>query len=351
MTTLRIYSLGIFLLFAINAHGVTTAAPFDSIGVKKLIVMPDTANGHRDWIDAIHSARTSVHLEMYHLTDKAVVDALVSRAKEGGLDMRIILDGKSLTGGYKTAIDALVSAGVQFRPSSAAFSITHAKAMVIDGKTAFVTSINLTNTAGNYRDFGIVTEDSDVIGEMNAVFEADWNNADNNLDFTPELHVPDLAWSPNNSLRKVQALLDSAASSVDAEVENLGSEELIAAFGNAVGRGVAVRLIVPECIFGNSYFNYPYLKRLKDLGIKTQVMHDGHSEAQPYLHAKMMVIDAKINYVGSINFSFNSTVKARELGVIFVDGQIGQKLSEEFRKDWARSTPTDGMPAAGACKK
>ena len=47
--------------------------------VQHLIVMP-REEGHDDWINAIKDARHSIHMTMYHLTDKAVIDALASRA-------------------------------------------------------------------------------------------------------------------------------------------------------------------------------------------------------------------------------------------------------------------------------
>src|SRR5258708_6060169 len=78
--------------------------PFPRIQVDRLIMMPDKA-GHIDWINAIKSARTSLHMTMYHITDLQVIDALIARAHDH-LDMRIIVDDQ-ITGGYKKAIDTL----------------------------------------------------------------------------------------------------------------------------------------------------------------------------------------------------------------------------------------------------
>lgn len=339
-----------FVLSVWAGPGQIATDPFTEISVQKLIVMP-SQNGHQDWIDAISAAKKSVHLEMYHLTDRTVIDALIAKAQDKSVDVRVILDGKSLNGGYKKAYEALVSGGVSVRGSSPAFSITHTKTLVVDGNTAFITTINLTNTARNTRDYGIVTDDFNIISEMEAVFEGDWTNSSNQGFFTPNLSDPHLAWSPNNSLGKLLQLIDSAENSIDAEVENLGSRDIAEAFKRAVARGVKVRMIVPECGFGDVFFNYPFLKDLAAGGVQTRVMPYGGSFTQPFLHGKLMVVDGRKIYLGSINYSFNSTTKARELGVIFADQTIGKDLDAEFITDWARSNDNAGQPSPNCSSK
>jgi len=329
-----------------GAGGSDANEPFPRIQVDQLIVMP-MASGHADWIDAIKSARTSIHMEMFHITDKAVINALIARANDN-IDMRIVID-RQVTGGYKAALEEMTKAGVKVRPASSAYSITHSKTMVVDGKMAWITSINMTNTGTNSRDFGILTPDEGIITEIDKVFEADWTAAgeNSNVDSTPSLSNSNLAWSPTNSTNQLIKLVASASSTLDIEVENLGADDLIAAFNSAASRGVQVRLIIPACS-GNNNNNYAALKKL--VGVKYHVEPDSKSIEQPYLHAKMIVADGKRNYIGSINFSYNSTVKARELGVIFLDESIGSKLSTEFDTDWNRSTTTDGTPACGKNK-
>jgi cardiolipin synthase A/B len=345
-SSLLIWSLNLAFASGATAQvSESVSANFGRIEVTKLLVMPDTS-GHVDWNNAIDGARTSVHMMMYHLTDKEVINAIAAKKqKSPGVEIKIIVDGKSLKGGYAKAIETLTQAGVEVRPSSKAFSITHAKSMILDGKSAFITAINLTNTATNSRDFGVVTPDAAIIREMESVFQADWENAQTNADTTPMLTNSNLAWSPNNSQAKLVALVDSAKKSLDAEVESFSSDDIIAAMNRAVARGVNVRLIVPECIYGNATFNYQYLAKL--VGVNAHTEHNGMSVEQPYMHSKMMVADGETMYVGSINYSFNSILKARELGVIFQNNDVSRQLSSEFEKDWKRSD----TPNASNCQK
>lgn len=316
--------------------------PFGRIKVSRVLVMPE-ASGHSDWVTAIKNAQHSIRMMMFHITDRDVIDALIARANDP-IDMRVIVDNK-VTGGYKKAFDEMAKAGVKIRPGSSAFSITHGKSMVVDNKSAWITAINMTNTAQTSRDFGIVTPDKSIIVEMNKVFEADWLNADSDGNTTPSLTDNNLAWSPNNSLDQLTKLIDSATDTLDAEVENITSDDIINHFNSAVARGVEVRLIIPECSYGNADNNYQAVAKLK--GVKVHVEPDGHSMAQPYMHSKMMVIDTKRVYVGSINYSFNSTLHARELGVIFLDEGTGSTLSSEFQTDWNRSQNPSKNPDCG----
>jgi cardiolipin synthase len=315
---------------------------FANLEVTKLIVMPQSA-GHSDWVDAIAGAKSSVHMTMYHITDTKIINALIAKAKDTSVDLRVIVDGGSLTGGYLKAFQSMTSAGVNVVGSSKAFSLTHSKDMVIDGKTAFVSAINMTNTTTNTRDFGIITPDSGVISEIESVFTADWANAQNGGKDTPALSNPNLVWSPTTSSSLLVQLIDSATSTLVAETESFDAQEIITHLNQAAARGVKVRLIVPECDLGSALFDYPYLAQLS--GVNVHVEHDGDSISQPYMHSKMMIVDGTTMYIGSINYTLNSIQNDRELGVIFTNSTISDSLSGDFEMDWSRSQTPATSPS------
>ena len=65
----------------------------------------------------------------------------------------------------------------------------------------------------------------------------------------------------------------------------------------------------------------------------------------PYMHSKMILADGETAYVGSVNFSVNSTTKARELGVIFANPPAAAKIRELFDADYAHAVPPpEGTP-------
>ncbi len=84
--------------------------------------MSDAA-GLQPVIDAIGTATTSLDMEIYHLTEMPVVNALAAAAGSG-VTVRLIIDQTN----WNTATDSdvkttLASAGVTVTPSSTAFRI------------------------------------------------------------------------------------------------------------------------------------------------------------------------------------------------------------------------------------
>jgi phosphatidylserine/phosphatidylglycerophosphate/cardiolipin synthase-like enzyme len=302
------------------------------------------ATGHQPWIDAIHNATQSIQLTMFHLTDPDVVNELLGKASLP--DLRVILDGATLkTAKYARIFKQLKDAGVQIKGSSSAFDMTHTKAMVVDGKRAFVTSMNLTKTFDTTRDFGLITEDADVIAEMQAVFETDWKNADSGAGDTPALSDRNLVWSPINAEPKLVDLISSAKKTVVLTVENLGDAAIQNALVTVATRKdapVAVRVIVPECDENpDPLINYPHLKMLTDNQVQGRVMPHPSTADAPYMHSKMILVDDRVAYDGSVNYSIHSTRSNRELGIVWRVMDTLKVLLDSFVTDWtaARDVP------------
>jgi cardiolipin synthase A/B len=310
----------------------------------QLLVTP-TAD-HAPFVQAIDGAKASVELAMFHLTDVTIVDAL-ARAAKRGVAVRVILDGGSVqTKKYAIQADALRAGGASVRPSSAAFSITHEKAMVIDTSIAFVTAINLTRDAASTRDFGVITRAPGVVADIEALFDADWTNATGSGNATPAQHEPSLVVSPTTSRAKLVGLLASAQRDVIATTENLGDPSIANALLADAKRGVRVRLIVPLCDKNpDPLYNLAPARRLADGGVLVRMMPAPEDAAHPYMHSKMIQVDAGATYVGSENLSINSLAKARELGLIFANLAAAQAIGSAFEVDWAAAAvPPQGQP-------
>jgi len=95
----------------------------------------------------------------------------------------------------------------------------------------------------------------------------------------------------------------------------------------------------------NPLLNYPPLERLARAGVEVRVMITPESQSHPYMHSKMILVDGERAYLGSVNFSFNSTTRARELGIIFSRASIAKEIGRIFKADWAVSVdPPDPPP-------
>lgn len=322
---------------------------------------------HHTWLDSINQAQDSIMMEMFHLTDPEIVQAL--RNKPSQVEINLILDSGNLkspaTGKIKDAI-LINRPNIHVYSSSglpSGFTQTHTKAMIADDRIALITSINLTNNASVQRDYGIVTKDVNVIAEMTAVFKADIQNSKNVQNhklptrFTPSgVGQGMLIWSPVDSESRLVSLIEESLQIPDgpdkylyATVENLGNAAIQNALSNAAKNNVQVRVIVPQCVLGaNGPRNYDFFQYLTN-GVRYRVMPHPSSPQQPYMHGKMMVLGNGRGYVGSVNYSKNSTQGNRELGIIFTNPQVSKQIKNIFDQDWIQAADVPDPSAKPSC--
>lgn len=304
------------------------------VQIEQLLVRPNH-EGHSDFIRAIDLAKKSIYLKMFRLTDRAVTEALI-RAQKRNVVVKIILDKKSLRiERFNTSFNQLKKAHVLVLASSSMFSISHEKSMIIDENKVFITTINLTNTTAQTRDFGIVTSNADIVTEVVKNFLADWNNASTNQSNTPSLVEKNLVWSPGHSQKKLVDLILSAKKSILSEVENLGDPEIQKALMTA-SKNVQTRLIVPMCDKNpKPYRNTKYIQAISSSSqVSIRLMPYPPTYETPYPHGKIIIVDHSTVYLGSINFSVNSTQSARELGIILQDTDLAKSFESYIESDW-----------------
>jgi len=288
---------------------------------------------------------------MYHLTAPEIEDAL-GAAKARGVDVKIILDAKNLEKhGSAEVAQRLTDRGVTIVRASSAFSIMHVKAMVIDDARCAIMSLNLTRPYDHTRDYAIVTDDPGVVDEFIRVFDADVANADSHTSITPALANASLVWSPVDAEPRLVTLVDSAQRTIDATTENLSDRAMEDAFSRAAKRGVKVRLLVPACdLGGDPYRNHKPVLDLEKKNVDARVMPSPSTRDEPYMHAKMILVDGARGFVGSINFSENSMKHARELGIVFEDRAALTAFRATFESDWRFAAPPPEKPD-GSCKR
>lgn len=301
---------------------------------EKLIITPEDLQG--PIIEAINSAEKNIKLANFHLSNRDVVVAL-KNASHRGVKIEIILDNGTLSKSTtaQKIVQDLKSNGVEVKSSSTFFSITHQKSFVIDGKTAFVSSINLVTTTAKTRDFGLFTKEESVVTEMMSVFDTDWENADTNSGITPALTSNRLLWSPINSLDKLKELILSSKKELKIMVENLGNQDMLEAFIEKAKQGVHVQVLTPGCVIGDALRNRGYIKTLTDNGVESKVSSANSDAEHPYVHAKMILVDGETFYIGSENFTNNSLLRARELGIITNEKTKAEVISKTFDHDWS----------------
>ena len=301
-------------------------------------------DAHVPIIQKIQAAQSEINMTMFHMSDPQIVAALKDAAGRG-VNIRIIFDKIQYNSPKgNDVVTQLSGAGINIRKATKGFSITHEKAMTIDGAIAMVSTMNEVDKFTDMLDYGIFNQDPDVVTEMNSVFETDWQNAQTGAAETPALSDDNLLWSPINSSTKLVKLIDSATQTLILTVENMGQTDIQAALLRAAARGVQVRTLVPMCDIGTPSFNQAPSQALIEGGVNARMLPGPATPTLPYIHAKTIVVDSKMVYLGSENFSFNSLQKARELGIILPNAELAGDLDYFFEKLWVQAQPPPTQP-------
>jgi cardiolipin synthase len=286
--------------------------------------------------DAIDSAQKSVWVEMYLLTDRKIITAL-EEAAHRGIDTRVMLETHPYGGGSSSAtetMDRLSAAGVQTKATNPAFSLTHEKGMILDGKTAYIMTSNFTLSAlgvsrsTENREYGVIDHNQQDVQSVIDIFNADWNRTN------VQLSDPNLVVSPINSRQDFESLINSAHKSLQIEAEEMQDNDIEQDLINAEKRGVQVQVILPSSSSSSS--DSGGSNGGNSAGIST--IEQGHvqvkEDPQLYMHAKIIIVDGQKAFVGSENISSASLDSNRELGIIVSDQGALNTLQQTFQQDW-----------------
>lgn len=284
-----------------------------------LFVQPEA--GRKPMLEAINNAKKEIFVEVYLLSDKQIIEALDS-AENRGVDVRVLLEKNPFGGGNLNNIAerTLREKEVNVKWANSKYDLTHQKSMVIDAAYAFILNQNLTAAASTKnREFNIIDTNPEDVEEIRNIFLADWERRDYN---PKETH---LILSPINSRSALTTLIKSARKSIEIEMEYIEDEEIVNLLTQRA-KDVSVDLIVPT--FSQFPANKEAVGRLVEGGAEVR------NVSSPYIHAKMILIDDKKAYVGSINFSTQSMDENRELGIMVTQTESIEEINNTFSSDW-----------------
>jgi phosphatidylserine/phosphatidylglycerophosphate/cardiolipin synthase-like enzyme len=299
-----------------------------------VFVEPDASDS--PLTSAIQGAQKSVWIEIYLLSDRNILRAIEETAHRG-LDVRVMLEPHPYGGGSspRRTMDELSAAGAQVKDSSPSFALTHEKGMVIDGTTAYIMTSNFTRaalggTSGGKkgtvnREYDIVDSNTQDVQAVISIFNADWNRN------TAQFNDSNLVVSPTTSRNALTTLINSAHKSLLIEGEEMKDSGIEDALVSAVKRGVRVQVVLPAPSGSSSDSNQQGINQITQGGVS--VKEDHHL----YMHAKIIVADGQLAFVGSENISTQSLDKNRELGILVSDTTVLNTLQQTFQQDWGES--------------
>ncbi len=279
-------------------------------------------------LDALDSAHHDVRMAFYSITDPDVIQKIKDTVARG-VTVRFMLENNPY-GGSSTNIDVgldLQKAGVQLKWAPRAFRYLHEKIIIVDGRAAYIMTHNLTTSSFTAnREYGVRVTAPHLVREAAAVYDADWDREP--IDLTGAY----LIWAPDNSRARFAHLFRSARRSIWLEEQNCQDPEIVHLLSDAARRGVDVRLVTtPRWPIENDH-DEPGREQLRQAGGHVRYILD------PYIHAKAFIIDGRLGFVGSQNFTTNSLDNNREVGVLFDDPQAVQQMMAQFLADWEKGT-------------
>jgi Putative Ig domain/PLD-like domain len=307
------------------AGSLTAAGPARAASSLTLVTLPD--QGENAIYNFVNSAASSINVTIYELKDTTLENDLVAKEK-AGVTVRVILDQAQKT--YDTAAyNTLTAGGVGVVYSSTSFTYTHQKTITVDGKESYISTGNFDTTYyATSRDFGVLDTNAADVSAITAVFNADYAHTS----ITPS-DGTDLVWSPTDSQTQLLALINGATKSLDVEQEEFSDTTLVNALVSALGRGVAVRVVLET--------QSDYSSEVSEVEKAGGQVTGYTSTTGYYIHAKTIIADygtasAKA-FAGSENFSANSLNDNRELGLITTDSGVVSGLEAAFTGDFSGS--------------
>lgn len=304
------------------------------VGASTYTLVTEPDQGLAPIYNLISSAKSTLDMTMYELTDTQA-EQLLAQAASSGVTVRVILDQNLEKSSNTPAYNYLSSHGVEVHWANPKYSATHQKTITVDGSITAIMTLNLTSQYySSDRDFAVIENDPNDIAAIESTFEVDFSNSA----VTPP-DGDDLVWSPTNSQSVILSVINSAKYNLLVENEEMSDTNVVNALASASGRGVLVQVAMTNT--DNEYsaeFN-----QLVAAGVEVSTYA---STASLYIHAKAILSDYGSNgaqlFIGSENFSSASLTENRELGLVVSNLAIMQSVEDAITSDFSGGTPWPG---------
>jgi cardiolipin synthase len=323
------------------------------------------------FLEALRKAQHHIHLE-YYIFDldqigMEVIDILKTKSNEG-VNVRVMIDNfgspkfsrnfaKILEG---SKVELQVFLPVQFSSLANSNYRNHRKILIVDGEVAFVGGINISDKYINSLPYSknnqVYWRDTSVQIKGNAVdmlqiyFWLNWMTTSGKIydvSLPGYLHqyenhvgadvknITGFGFSiPAGDVPTAMESMILAISLAKKKVQIctpyfIPSDEFKSALLVAVSSGVEVELMLPK--IGDSFIvqqaSLSFLKPLMKRGVKVLLYEKG------FIHAKTLVIDDDLAFVGTVNLDNRSFFINFEITAIMHDEELIRRMKTQFEED------------------
>jgi phosphatidylserine/phosphatidylglycerophosphate/cardiolipin synthase-like enzyme len=288
-------------------------------GEVKLIIQPD--DGLTPLVQAVRGAKKTIDIVIFRF-DRAELEKALEAAVTRGVVVRALI-AHTNRGGEKILRKLelrLLDAGVTVARTADDLPRYHGKMLIVDD-VLHVFGFNYTKLdIEKSRSFGLVTDESRLVKEAAALFEAD---------STRQAYSPgcdDLVVSPETSRDILSLFIKKARKELLIYDAKISDRLMLRLLGARAKAGVAIRMF-GKVGKGASGID---ARKLPDLR----------------LHVRAIIRDGTAAFIGSQSLRKLELDGRREVGVIVSDEKIVKKMREVFEADWAQTSESKAAAAA-----
>lgn len=350
----------------------------ESVPVETVLDNPEIRNTAEVWSEMILSARRSLEIEQFYISDEPgepleAILAEVLAAGERGVAVRIIVDSR-MHRTYPESVARLAKgrniAARVIDFSRLAGGIQHAKFFIVDGEEIFLGSQNFDWRALKHiHELGLRMRHGGLVAAYRDIFDLDWRLADDpaaartaasyaapfavagpggeNITLRPTASplslLPDTSmWDEPNIVR----LIDSARSEIFCQFLSYSpvgrDKSLYTALENALKRA-ALRGVKVSMIVSDWEKDHPSVDHIKSLSCFPNIRikfseipqaSTGYVSFARVEHCKFIVADADAFWLGTSNAEKSYFYTSRNLGVIVRSASLASQVRGVFLRSW-----------------
>jgi len=355
---------------------------------------PDIPDAHTVWLEMIKGAQTRIDFAEFYASNSPgsrleEIIVAIEQAADRGVKVRFLAEEKFYKT-YPATLDRLDARdGIEMRRydvKALMGGVLHAKYFLVDGETAFIGSQNFDWRAlAHIQELGVRISEPLTVRAISDLFETDWSlagidgslgttasgasidasyrapvpesgyqfpvpvpiNANENLSVTPVFSPS--GWLPDESLwdlPRLVAMIDDAKRSVRVQLLSYRTvgygggyfSDLENALRGAAARGVEVQLLLSHWSQRKGRIEgLQSLQAIPGITVKLATIPEWSGGFIPYgrvIHAKYLVVDGKISWLGTSNWERDYFYASRNVGLVIAGESIGRQLDHFFRSGW-----------------
>lgn len=291
----------------------------------------------------IDNSKVSLDMALYGIENQPeIVNSLLNASKRG-VKIRFVYDYDKTHGNYyKDTLKLLkyfsASNSDEDFEKNVRSSIMHNKFIILDNHKVWTGSANITDTdlSGFNSNISLLIASSEIANIYKKEFEQMLNGKfhshkekiqKSKVKVAPDIEILPLFSPADNILRDyIVNEINNAKKYIFIPVFFITSKDLISPLTDAFNRGVDVRIIDDAT---NSHNKYSIHKILRQAGIKVKTENYAGK-----LHTKALIIDDRVSFVGSMNFTKSGNLYNDENVLIIYNKDITAYLKQTFLYLW-----------------